>query len=171
MKNQANNTENLHDILDSFSYAMLVTEHYKEDGLNARPMTVVDVSADGELTLLTGMDTQKVDELLRRPRVDVTFQDGMRFASVGGTARIESDTDALREHWKTSYDAWIPKGAEDPKVALIKIKPDRGEYWDYKARTFFEMAIDKAASVFTQKDFDADAHVHGEVHYSSDRPS
>ena len=159
--------ETLHDLLNDFTFAMLVSERYEDGGLNGRPMTLVDVDDDGEITFLTRVDTQKVDEVLRRPQVEVTFQSGMRFASIGGIARVERDEDALEAIWKPSYDTWIPEGPSDPRAAFIRVKPQHGQFWDYGAKNFFELAIDKAKAFFTDDEVDVTNRTHGTVDFDA----
>jgi hypothetical protein len=49
---------------------------------------------------------------------------------VSGTAELTSDRERIRRLWKPECRTWFPLGAEDPDLALLRVRVDRAEYWD-----------------------------------------
>jgi hypothetical protein len=35
--------------------------------------------------------------------------------------------------------AWFPKGTDDPQIALIRVHPAKGEYWDSPSSTLVHL--------------------------------
>ena len=151
------------DLVASFDHAMLVTHTKDGTGINARPMAILKSTANNELTFLTDISTDKVDEIIRNPNATVTMQNGRRAVSMGGTVHISQDRAEIKELWKPQFNAWL-EGPTDPNAALIKFTPERGEYWDTGAGTILGLLVDKAQSFFTEKKGpDWEAAVHGQV--------
>ena len=45
------------------------------------------------------------------------------------------DRAAIHEHWQETMRTWFPNGKDDPDLALIKVTPEYGEYWDAPSST------------------------------------
>lgn len=119
----------LDKLISDFSAAMLVTTSL--DGhLRARPMAIAGHDKGGLLYFATRAEDEKLKEVLRQPEVAVTMQDGSRFLSISGRARIETDLQLGREMWQAAMKLWFPDGAEDAQFTLIVVEPEYGEYWD-----------------------------------------
>ncbi|MEZ5318570.1 MAG: pyridoxamine 5'-phosphate oxidase family protein [Vicinamibacterales bacterium] len=118
------------ELLDAFDTAMLVTT--ADDGLlEARPMELADVEADGPIWLLTSRHSRKVAEVQESPEVLLVCQDGTRRAiSVRGRARLVSDPARIRRLWSETERPWYPGGPDDPDLALLAIDPVSAEFWD-----------------------------------------
>jgi general stress protein 26 len=100
----ASKKDHFFTVLRGFSRAMLTTRG-RDGGLHTRPMVIGDVDKDGNIWLLTGGNSEKVEELAEdRQRIHALF----------------------KEPWKV----YFPKGAEDPNIVLIKVNSVHGEYWD-----------------------------------------
>ena len=52
------------------------------------------------------------------------------YVSLSGRAELVRDRAKLEELWKPELKAWFPKGLDEPDIALLRINPDQGEYWD-----------------------------------------
>ena len=121
-------TKKLRDMMKDFRSAMLVTL----DGTGsprARPMNVVSVENDAELWFVTGDDSGKVDELERDRRCAVTMQSSVVQVSVTGRAFLVEDRQKIDELWNKTWDVWF-EGKDDPRIALLRVVPEKGEYWD-----------------------------------------
>lgn len=121
------------DLLGGFDAAMLVTSS-KEGDLRSRPMTVAGIDSDGDVIFLTEVDSPKVEEILRNPDVNVSCQGKATFLSLSGRARIVTEEAAIKDCWQDSWKAWFPRGAGQDDLALVKVSPEQGEFWDYDAK-------------------------------------
>ncbi len=110
---------------------MLVTRG--GDGtLRARPMATQDLDFDGTLWFFTADPSNKIGELTGDPQVVVTYEDSSRhrYLSLSGQAELVHDAERARVLWTPGHREWLPKGLEDPDVALLRIEVSRAEYWD-----------------------------------------
>lgn len=121
--------QQLEDLLERFDTAMLVTGTLN-GMLRARPMAVAAHRDGAILYFATRVEDGKLDELIADSRVAVTMQDGHRYVSITGIARIEIDRVLAEEIWSPAMRLWFPDGASDPALVLIRVEPDRAEFWD-----------------------------------------
>lgn len=123
------NKRHLHELLESFDTTLFVTRH--GDELHARPMAVAAVEGTNCLWLVTSIDSQKVVEIRRDPRVSATFQsDDGRYVALSGSAELVTDRAKIQTLWKERWRAWFPQGKDDPSLALIRVSVDDAEFWD-----------------------------------------
>jgi general stress protein 26 len=118
-------------LIEGIPVAMVTTR--TDDGLlGSRPMLLERLDADGSLTFLTHLSSQKVHEVVGDARVNVAFvgEKGDRYVSVSGVADATHDPARMRALWKTTYRAWFPGGPDDPDSAIFTVRIERIEYWD-----------------------------------------
>lgn len=120
--------KHLHELLESFDTAMLITRHH--DGNHARPMAVAAVEGSHCLWFVTSVDSPKAAELRDDPRVSATFQSSRRFVALSGNAEIVRDRAKIHALWKETWKVWFPNGKDDPSIALIRVNVDDAELWD-----------------------------------------
>lgn len=114
-------------LIDKGGIAMLTT--VGADGqLEARPMDLQDFDDDNRLWFFTAHDAPKVSQLAANPRVLVTFS-GKDYVSVHGTAKVIQDPARQKELWDASVKAWMQCEPADPKVALLVVQAEGGQYW------------------------------------------
>lgn len=131
MNKNDNSLDKLWDLIKNLEVAMLTT--LDSDGtLHSRPMATQQPSFDGHLWFFTQASAHKVDEVQHHRQVNVSYVDSEknRFVSVTGQAQVVRDTGKARELWQPYLRAWLPKGVDDPEVALIRVRVDQAEYWD-----------------------------------------
>ena len=116
-------------MLRQFRDGMLVT-HGPDQLLHARPMHVAQVEDQGAVWLMSDLHALKVEELRRDARATVTMQDGGRFLALAGHAEVVRDADKVAALWSEPWRVWFPTGPADPTIALLKVVPEGGEYWD-----------------------------------------
>ena len=116
----------LRNLIDKGGIAMLTT--VTKDGLEARPMGLQDFDDENRLWFFTEFDAPKVAQLADDPRVLVTFS-GKDYVSVHGTAKVVQDPKRQEELWDASVKAWMQCEPTDPKVALIVVEAEGGQYW------------------------------------------
>ena len=118
-------------LIDGIPVAM-VTSRADDDMLGSRPMLIERLEPGGSLVFLTHLSSQKVHEVARDPRVNVSFvgAKGDHYVSVSGTATVVHDPARMHALWKMSYRAWFPGGPDDPDSAIFTVRIERIEYWD-----------------------------------------
>jgi general stress protein 26 len=100
--------------------------------LHARPMTVTEVEDGGQLWFFTEIDSLKSIELDHDPRVTLFFKDGDNggHLKLDGTATQVLDRETIHRLWSPKLRAWFTEGEDDPRISLLRVDPDSGEYWD-----------------------------------------
>jgi general stress protein 26 len=135
-------------LLEGVDTAMLVSFTSSGD-VHARPMAVARVEDTGAVWFCTGAETGKVVEIQQNPSVGLTFQDGRRFLSVSGTARLVQDRALIREMWKEPWRVWFPDGPETADLVLVQVEVRDGEYWDDTGTKGIAFLFDAARSYLT----------------------
>jgi general stress protein 26 len=112
--------------------AMLTTLDPKQE-LRSRPLHTERMDEDGTLWFIVGADAPKVGEIHQHDgKVCVSYADTehQNYVSLTGTARLVDDPARKAELWSAIAEAWFPGGKTDPAVGLLRVTPERGEYWD-----------------------------------------
>ena len=101
-----------------------------EDG-HARPMTANLDGDRGPIWFFTSKDNAIVRLLTPGARAIATFasKDHDLFATVHGTVSLDTDREVVDRLWNRFVAAWYEGGKDDPKLALLRLDPDRGEVW------------------------------------------
>jgi general stress protein 26 len=144
MLSSSEKRERLRQCMHGFATAMLVTRT-EDGGLRSRPLSVVHDDDDPDtLYFSTAIDSPKVREIEADPRVNVSMQDGRRFVSVTGTARLVKDRALIEKLWSETWRVWFPAGKDDPSLYILVVSPSEAAYWDATGLEgvsyFFEMA-------------------------------
>lgn len=135
--------------IKSINVAMMVTE--ESDGtLRSRPMGTSEMEDDGSLWFFTGEFSPKVSEVNENHKVNISYSDPDKnlYVSVSGQAFLVTDKHKINELWKPHLKAWFPNGKEDPNVALLKVIPQKAEYWDADANKMV-MAFNIAKAILS----------------------
>ncbi|HEX2336196.1 MAG TPA: pyridoxamine 5'-phosphate oxidase family protein [Hyphomicrobiaceae bacterium] len=101
-----------------------------EDG-HARPMTA-QVEADrGPIWFFTARDNALVQNLANGDRAIATFTSKGHdlFATLHGSVRFDNDRAVIDRLWNRYIAAWYEGGKDDPKLALLRLDPERAEIW------------------------------------------
>lgn len=118
---QDTDNELLQTLLLGFDRAMLVSRRGNE--LHSRPMALAQTRDSSRLWLLSSAAGDRIEELADEPHVNVVLQDGLRFCSVSGTARVA----------RHAVDRPVPGsalGAGRSSLLLVQVTPVFAEYWD-----------------------------------------
>ena len=117
------------DLMNDFDTAMLITK--TDDGmLDARPMAVAEITDHGELWFVTDRNSGKIADLMLSREVAITMQSSWKFVSLSGNATVVDDQAKIESLWNETWKIWFPEGKTAPSITLLKIEPQRGEYWD-----------------------------------------
>ncbi len=156
--------EHVRKLVAGFDTAMLVTTGLA-GGLRSRPLSIAKNREDDTLYFATAFDSEKVHEIERNSNVNVVLQDGRRFVSLTGRARIVHDRALIHELWSESWKIWFPEGETDPSLCLLAVEPLEAAYWDGAGaiglKYLFEMA--RAYVTNTRPQSDDDEHHTGHV--------
>jgi len=147
---QAEQPRHLVEVLKDFDSAILVTR--TESGeLRGRPMTFAKLEAGGDIFFACSLSTETAREIEADPRVAVTVQGKVKFASVSGRAHLTRDRALIKQLWREGWKLWFPEGPDDPNLCLIKFDADEGEYWDNSGSRGIKFAL-RAASAYVRGD-------------------
>lgn len=91
------------------------------------------------------------------------FQSGSTYASLSGSATIVRDRDRVRALWSESFRPWFPDGPDQRDLALVRVDPQVGEYWDQRGATGLRYLWESAKAVVQGERVD-DAAIEGEGH-------
>jgi general stress protein 26 len=96
----------------------------------SQPMATQDVEPDADLWFIAERSSEKVANIRRDSRVNVSYSSSDSWVSVAGTAEVVTDPAKMKELWNTFTDAWMEGGPENPENVLIRVHADTAEYWD-----------------------------------------
>lgn len=114
----------------------------RDDGtLHTRPMLTRFNEPMGDLWFFTTEHARKSDEVRHEHQVAVAFADPQRniYASVTGSATVEHDRQSMSRLWAPQLMAWLPRGPDDPELALLRVRVRSAEYWDAPSSTMIEI--------------------------------
>ena len=101
-----------------------------EDG-HARPMTAQVEGDKGPLWFFTSTDNSIVQKLAEGDRAIATFTSKGHdlFATIHGEVRLENNRSTIDRLWNPFVAAWYKGGKDDPKLALLRLDPEKAEIW------------------------------------------
>jgi general stress protein 26 len=133
------NAKKLYELIKDVKIAMMTTA---EGGkLHTRPMYNMDADEHGDLWFFTQIGSAKMQELSRDSEVSLGYSDpsSQTYVAVTGRAEIVRDKAKIDEKWSEPLKAWFPKGMDDPEIALLRVHPERGEFWDTPSSTIVHL--------------------------------
>ena len=130
MSHHDDGAEHVHDLIKDQRTAMLTTVH--DDGARWRPgrWPASRPTPTARCGSSPSRDSEKAEEIRRRPDVNVAFTEEGKWVSVAGRASVTQDPARARELWNDFAQAWFQCEPEDPRVAVIRVDGDSAEYWD-----------------------------------------
>jgi general stress protein 26 len=129
------------ELVKEIRFAMLTTED--DDGmLRSRPMSTMQMDADGALWFFTSMSSPKTDEARQHTQVNLSYAraDKQDYLSISGTCEIVRDRVKMTELWTPLIKPWFPGGLTDPDLCLMKVTIHEAEYWDAPGNAVKRMA-------------------------------
>jgi general stress protein 26 len=128
--------QKLYDLIKGVKICMMTTAE-PDGSLHSRPMWNQDADAEGDLWFFTKLQSPKVTEISKDRQVNLAFSDPSKehYVSIAGVAEIVRDRARIDEKWSEPLKAWFPNGKDDPQIALIRVHPVKGEYWDAPSST------------------------------------
>lgn len=117
-------------LVKEIRFGMLTTE--AEDGtLRSRPMTTLQMDADGALWFFTALDSAKLDDAHAHREVNIAYArpDKQDYLSISGSASVVRDREKMKALWTPWIKPWFPQGLDDPNLALLAVRVSEAEYW------------------------------------------
>ncbi len=145
--------EKIVEIADGMRSCMFTTAPTKFPP-NVCPMALQKVEADGSTWFISSSESDKNSDIVRDPRVVVTFQNDSKsqYLSVAGHATLHKDKATIDKYWTSFANAWF-QGKDDPRVTIICVRPTAGHYWDTQhGKTLAMVKMSFAALTGTQVD-------------------
>ena len=136
----SDDAQKVYDMIKDIRVAMMTT--LDADGsLHSRPMHGMKPDPQGDLWFFTRASAPKVNEVEREHAVNLGYADpkGQNYVSVSGRAQIVRDPARIAQFWSEPLRAWFPKGKDDPDIALMRVRPEKAEYWDSPSSTIVHM--------------------------------
>lgn len=162
MKNDE--TQQLKSELESFDHAMLATRRGSSE-LRSRPMQVAGIDERCHIWFISSISSGKLEEMTEFPSVNVSFQDGQRFASVSGVVRVTRDREALDKYWTTSQAVWFEQGRQDPELVLIEVVPTYAEFWDRSGSGGLKFLLLEAQALMSGDKPEDDPSLHEKIRF------
>lgn len=137
----------LRDLIKDVNVAMVVTVG-SDGALHSRPMATREIEPDGTLWFFTADDSLKAQEIADEHQVNVVYAEPhqQKYVSVSGTATLVHDSEKIRQLWMPMVKAFFPRGADDPRLALLRIEIEAAEYWDAPGNRMVQLyALARAA--------------------------
>ncbi|MDB5589938.1 pyridoxamine 5'-phosphate oxidase family protein [Enterovirga sp.] len=130
----------LYELIKDIRIAMM-TSVEPDGSLHSRPMYSHTTDPSGDLWFFSRARAPKVGELRKDSQINLAYADtsAQTYVSVSGTAEIVTDKGKVKELWSEGLRTWFPNGPEDPDIALIRVHPSGGEYWDSPSRTMMQL--------------------------------
>jgi len=112
-----------------------------DSSLHTRPMSTQLIDDDGNFWFLSADDSDKNAEIMNDNRVQLFYSDpgNAEFMTVTGEAFVSRDRNKIEEIWSSVAKAWFKEGKEDPRVTVLKVKPEEAYYWDTKSGKMISM--------------------------------
>jgi general stress protein 26 len=133
------------ELIRAIRVALLTT--VERDGhFHTRPVQTLQVDADETLWFFTDWSSPKIDELHHDVRVSLGYADPSKntYVAVSGVASLRRDPQKAKELWSIEQRAYYPRGPEDERLAVLRVRVDRAEYWIAPGRVSYLVAAAKA---------------------------
>jgi len=124
--------EHLSELIGGIEVSMLTTVD-RTGRLHSRPMMTLRETSEGALWFFAQGSSHIVDDVHAHHPVNISYVDSVRgrYVSVSGRARVVTDRARKAQLWESRLAKWIPNGAEDPSVVLIRVEVQEAEFWQW----------------------------------------
>ena len=152
--NEIEARQQLRDRVQKIRICMFTTAD--ADGtLHSRPLTTLEVEADGTLWFFVPSGGEVATAVAANPNVNVAYADpdDSIYATLCGMAYVVQDPQKAEALWTPIAAAWFPLGPSDPSLALLRVDVDEAEYWKPESTKVGQfISIAKAALTRTPPD-------------------
>lgn len=126
--------EKIKELISQSETCFFCTEPATGPSKGVRPMNIQQVDDNSNLWILMANDSHTHEEIALNPRVKLYFQGSKHsdFLYLTAEATIQNDREKIKELWNPILKTWFTEGENDPRIAVVKVSPDTGYYWDNK---------------------------------------
>src|ERR1700730_4510903 len=142
---QAGDWAKVSELIRAIQVGLLTTVD-RDGHFHTRPVQTLKVDEGEILWFFTDWSTPKVDEIRHDMRVSLGYADPAKnvYLAIGGVASLLRDPQQAKELGSIEQRAYYPKGPEDERLALLRVRIDRAEYWIAPGRVSYLVAAAKA---------------------------
>ena len=136
----------LKELIDGIRVGLLTTVNL--DGtLHTRPIETLRCDGDGTLWFFTDPQSPKANELSHDLRVSLGYAEPSKniYVAVAGRARILRDRALAADLWSFAQRAWYPQRLDDERLSVLRVTPERAEYWETPGKVSYLLAAAAAA--------------------------
>ena len=134
--------------IEGIDVAMMTTLD-PDDSLVSRPMSPIEMDANGAIWFFTDLRSEKIEHL-RVVNVAFSDEDNATYVSISGRGEIHAEEAHIKKLWTPFARPWFPDGPESTTIALLKFVPETAEYWDAPSSKMLRMFA-MAASIVASK--------------------
>lgn len=138
--------DKLKELVDKIDVGMLCTHTNDSKHVHAVPMSRQEVDDEGNIWYLFSSESETFKHLQEDSSVCLLYSDprDYNFLSIHAETEVSQDRARIDKYWNKMVEGWFEKGKEDPRVRVLKVKPEEAHYWDTKTNkfvTFFKVAL------------------------------
>ena len=121
-------------MLDRGKQTVLVLTDLHRPPAHVRPLAVNRVDEEGALWFLSARDAEGHQHAMTQGVAQIIMSDPAHYHFLTLSGRIdEVESAELRERlWTPIAKAWFKEGPHDPRMGILRFRPDSGHYWDTK---------------------------------------
>jgi general stress protein 26 len=134
------------ELIRAIGIALLTTVD-RDGHFHTRPLQTLQVDQnDAALWFFTDWSSPKADEIQHDVRVSLGYADPAKnvYVAISGVGSLLRDSQKAKELWSIEQRAYYPRGPEDARLALLRVRMDRAEYWIAPGRVSYLVAAAKA---------------------------
>jgi general stress protein 26 len=115
---------------------------------HTRPVQTLRVDPDGTLWFFTDMQSSKADELRHDGKLSLGYADPAHhvYVAVSGVGSVYQDAAMAKDLWQIEQRAYYPDGPADHRLAILRVRIERAEYWLAPGKVSYLIAAAKAAA-------------------------
>lgn len=100
--------------------------------IHSAPMRTFAIEDDYLIWMFASKDSESVKNIILNGDCMLNYADQETFlyVSINAHGEISTSTAEIDRLWKDKYTSWFPYGKTDPNLCMIKLSPERAEYWD-----------------------------------------
>ena len=133
-------------LIERIEIALLTTVD-RDGNFHTRPVQTLGIEGHLTLWFFTDVRSEKAFELQQNFRLSLGYAQPRTgsYLAISGTGALLTDRKKAAELWTTEQRAYFPNGPGDARLALLKVRVERAEYWLSPGRTAHLFAAAKAA--------------------------
>lgn len=109
----------------------MLTTHDAASGLHSRPMTPLEMDAEGDIWFFVREDSQnKVSPTQGGANLVFVDEAKATFVSITGHTALLDDRQRIKALWTAAAKPWFPDGPDEADLRLLKFTPEQADIWD-----------------------------------------